>query len=174
MRVVDKDKVLAKKQRPKKQKLPTPKKYAGAYASMGQGINSPAYHVRAKDPGATFALHMREANKYNLNREHERDGRAVIFSVKNSYSDMFGAKFMADPEIMGVPFKSLEADLSYIRQLSKNQKDKATLQTFSSRLTMLLGMLGDVTVEDDTRAWDPGTSQILTVKGRRFKLTLLP
>lgn len=172
MKVVNKDQVLTKK-RQKKPKLETPREYRLPYSHMSEGLEGQRYYVRAKDPGAVYTNRMKEV--LTAERREEKQLRPVIFSNRgNGRSVVFGATFMNDAEIMGIPAGSSAQDIDFLQKKDREIKNNATLDTLTNRLQMLLGMLGDVTVETVQESlWRPGSHRILTVKGHRFKLQLL-
>ena len=173
MQIVDPNAKKPRKRQPKSN-AQTPQQYMGkSFGTMGEGLFSERYYVRAKDPGNLYVKRMKETLKWNKERQNE-NARGVIYSAGGPYNATFGAKFMGESEILGIPAGSSDMDLANITKMAQRQKDDATMNTFSQRLQMLLGMLGDVTVHNEKEyIWRPGTVKILSVKGHRFQLKML-
>lgn len=103
---------------------------------------------------------MRKAY-FPRNDEVAKQVRPTIMMDQENRSGMRGAKFSTASEWEGVPYGDNESDIAMLEKEHARRYKQATLDNTSNRVKMMLGMLGDVKVEDSE---DLNYSQLYRLK----------
>lgn len=111
---------------------------------------------------------MRKAY-FPRNDEVAQQVRPTIVMQSINGAKMRGARFSTAQEWEGVPYGDNESDLKTLEKEHERRYKQATLDNTSNRIKMMLGMLGDVQVQDSE---DVSYSQLTRLKynNDNFKL----